>query len=225
MRAALGMPLSRLAPSSGVLRAMGLVGHDQDVRAGVQLREGLRQIRLAELVDHGHDQVGGVGPEQFLELLDAVGHLDRKADALAGLGKLLFQLGAVGDKDHLPVRELRMAVHLPHHEHHGQRFAGALGVPDDAAALAGVLAFEEALHRQLDGAELLVAAHDLDGLALVVRREEREGADQVQQVVAVEHPGHQALLVIGAAAAVVQSRPPFADRDRPSGRSTSRCGW
>ena len=97
-----------------------------------------------------------------------------------------------------------MAVHLPHHEHHGQGFARALGVPDDAAALAGALAFQEALHRQLDGAELLVAPHDLDRLALVVGGEQGEGADDVEQVVPVEHPGDEALLVVGAAAAVVQ---------------------
>ena len=73
--------------------------------------------------------------------------------------------------------ELRVPVHLAHHEHHGQRLARALGVPDDAAAFAGTLALEQSLHGQLHRAELLVAADDLDGLALVVRREEREGAD------------------------------------------------
>ena len=197
-----GDALVEVRPEHGVLGAVGLVGHDQDVGAPVQLREGLRQFGFAELVDHGHDQVRGVGPEEFLELLDAVGHLDRKADALAGLGKLALQLGPVRHEDHLPVREPGVAVHLPHHEHHGQGFSRALGVPDDAAPLPGALAFEEALHRQLDGAELLVAPHDLDRLALVVRRKEGEGADQVQEVVAVEHPGDEALLVVGAAAAV-----------------------
>ena len=77
-------------------------------------------------------------------------------------------------------------------------------MPDDAAALAGVLACQQALHGQLDGAELLVAAHDLDRLALVVGRKEGEGADQVEQIVAVEHAGHQALLIVGAALAVFQ---------------------
>ena len=77
-------------------------------------------------------------------------------------------------------------------------------MPDDAAALAGALSFQQALDRQLDGPELLVTSNDLDGLALVVGRKEREGADQVQQIVPVEHPGHQSLLVIGAALAVLQ---------------------
>ncbi len=97
-----------------------------------------------------------------------------------------------------------MAVHLTHHEHHGERFARTLGVPDDAAALAGILAIEQPLHCQLDGAELLVTAHDLDGLALVIGGEEREGTDEVQQVCLVEHAGHQALLVVGPALSVLQ---------------------
>ena len=162
------------------------------------------QVRLAELMDHGHHQIRRIRAQEFFQVPDAVGHLDGKADALAGFGKLLLQLGAVGDKDHLPVGQGRMAIHLAHHEHHGQRFARALGVPDDAAALAGVRAFQQALDRQLDRAELLVAAHDLDGLAFVVGGKEGEGADQIEQVVAVEHAGHQALLVVGTAGAVIQ---------------------
>ena len=97
-----------------------------------------------------------------------------------------------------------MPIHLPHHEHHGQGFAGTLSVPDDAAALAGSLAFQQALHGQLHGAELLIAPHNLDDLAFVVGGKQREGADDVQQVIAVEHPGNEALLIVGAAAAVFQ---------------------
>ena len=134
-----------------------------------------------------------------LSALDAAGQLHREADALTGLGELLFQLGAVGDEDDLPVRELRVTVHLPNHEHHGERLAGALGVPDDAAALAGIAAFEQSLHRQLHRADLLVAADHLDRLALVIRREQREGPNQVEQVVPVEHAGDETLLVVGAA--------------------------
>ena len=194
-----GDALVEVGPKQLVLRSVGLVGHDEDVGAGVQLREGLGKVRLAELVDHRHHQVGGVGAEQFLEPLDAVGQLHREADALTGIGQLLFQLGAVGDEDDLPVRELRVTVHLPNHEHHGERLAGALGVPDDAAALAGIAAFEQPLHRQLHRAELLIAADDLDYLALVIRRKQREGPNQVEQVVPVEHAGHETLLVVGAA--------------------------
>jgi hypothetical protein len=45
----------------------------------------------------------------------------------------------------------------------------------------------------------LVAADDLDRLALVIRREQREGLNQVEQVVPVEHAGDETLLVVGAA--------------------------
>ena len=77
-------------------------------------------------------------------------------------------------------------------------------MPNDAATLAGIAAFEQLLHRQLHRAELLVAADDLDRLALVIRREQREGRNQVEKVVPVEHAGHETLLVIWAAGAVVQ---------------------
>jgi len=193
-----------IGPEHGVLGAVGFVGHHQNVRAGIQFREGLGQIGFAELVNHGHDQIRRIRAQQFLEPSDAVGHFDRKADASAGLGKLAFQLGAVGHKDHFPVGEPGMTIHLPNHEHHSQRFAGALGVPDNAAALARVLPRQQTLHRQLDGAELLVAPHDLDGLALVVGRKQGERADEIQQIVAVEHPCDQALLIVGAAPTVGQ---------------------
>ncbi len=68
----------------------------------------------------------------------------------------------------------------------------------------GVLSFQQALHRQLHGAELLVASDDLDDLAFVVGREQGESADDVEQVVPVQHPGDKALLVVWAAAAVLQ---------------------
>ena len=77
-------------------------------------------------------------------------------------------------------------------------------MPDNAAALAGVGAFQQALYPQLHSAKLLLAAHDLDRLAFVVGRKQGEGADQIEQVVAVEHAGHQTLLVVGTAGAVFQ---------------------
>ena len=208
--------LVEVGAQHGVLGTMRLVRHDEDVRAGVQLRESLRQVRFAELVDHRHDQIRGIRREQFLQLLDAVRNLDREADALAGFGKLVFKLGPVGDEHDLPLGERGMPVHLPHHEHHGQGFARALRVPDDAAALARGLAFEQALHRELHGAELLVTPDDLDDLALVVGGEQREGADDVEQIVAVEHAGDQALLVVRAAAAVIQIIQGTRERVRPA---------
>src|ERR1700687_1072623 len=97
-----------------------------------------------------------------------------------------------------------MPVHFPHHEHHGEGFAGALRVPDDTAAVAGSLSFQKAFHSQFHGAELLVAPDNFDGLALLAGGEQCESADEVEDVVAVKHAGHEALLVVGAAAAVLQ---------------------
>jgi len=97
-----------------------------------------------------------------------------------------------------------MAVHRPHHEHHGQRLAGALGMPDDAAAFPWSFTVQQPLHGFLDGAELLIAPNDLDGFALVVDREEREVADNLQQVHWVEHSSHQPLLIVGGTAAMLQ---------------------
>ena len=55
-----GNALVEVGPEHGVLGAVGLVGHHQDVGAGVQLRKGFRQVGFAKLVDHGHDQIRGV---------------------------------------------------------------------------------------------------------------------------------------------------------------------
>ena len=49
-----GNALVEVGPKQLVLRSVGLIGHDEDVGAGVQLREGLGQVFLAELVDHRH---------------------------------------------------------------------------------------------------------------------------------------------------------------------------
>ena len=65
-------------------------------------------VRLGELVDHRHRQVRGVGAEQFLEPLDAVGQLQGEADALTSLGQCCSNWVPIGDEDgrDLPVREL-----------------------------------------------------------------------------------------------------------------------
>ena len=103
-----------------------------------------------------------------------------------------------------------MAIHLPHHKHHGQRFTRALRVPDDATALAWALPFQQTLDRELYCTELLVAPYDLDGLTPVVGREQGKSADDVQQVVAIQHPGDQSLLIVGTACSVFQ----FVQRER-----------
>ena len=77
-------------------------------------------------------------------------------------------------------------------------------MPDDAAAFARALSLQQAFYRKLHGAELLVVPHHFDGRTLLVGGEEGEGADDVEQIVAVKHPGNQTLLVIWAAVSMLQ---------------------
>ena len=183
---------------------MRLVGHHQNVRAFVQLRESGFQIRFAELVNHRHHQIRRLTGQQLLERLDAVGHLDLKANALAGLAQLFFELGAVGHKNHFPLGQRCMSVHLAHHEHHGQRLAAALCVPNDAAACAWVLARQQAVDGFLHSLELLMPAHHLDQLTFVAGAKNGEGADDAEQIRLRHHACHHPLLVIGAAATLPQ---------------------
>jgi len=130
--------------------------------------------------------------------------------------ELIFELGTVGHEDHFPFRERVMPVHLPHHEHHGERFARALGVPYNAAAFAAALSFDQALDRQLHGTELLISPYYLDDFALLVSGEQREGTDDVEQVVPVQHPRHEALLIVRAAATVFEIIQRARKRVRPA---------
>ena len=66
------------------------------------------------------------------------------------------------------------------------------------------LAFQQTLHRQLHCPELLVTPHHLDGLALVVDRKQREGANQVEQIAGIQHPRHQTLLIVWASRPMLQ---------------------
>ena len=81
---------------------MRLIRHHEDVGAGVQLRESLRQIRLAEFVDHRHHQIRGIASQQFFKRLDAIRRLHGETNALTRFCQLLLQLRAVCDENHLP---------------------------------------------------------------------------------------------------------------------------
>jgi hypothetical protein len=77
-------------------------------------------------------------------------------------------------------------------------------MPDDTAPLARSSTLQEALDRELYRPELLIAADDLDDLSLVVGAEQREGADDVEEIVPIQHAGHKALLVVGTAGAMLK---------------------
>src|SRR5438094_290790 len=82
-----------------------------------------------------------------------------------------------------------VVLHLAYHEHHSERFARPLGVPDNTAALLFVFALKQSFDRELHRPELLIPPDDLDGLAFVIRGEQGERADEVEEVVLIQHPG------------------------------------
>ena len=77
-------------------------------------------------------------------------------------------------------------------------------MPDDTAPFPGALSFQQSFDGQFDRPKLLIAPDNFNGLSLVVGRKEGECLDQVQQIVLIEHPGYQALLVIWSAGAMLQ---------------------
>jgi hypothetical protein len=156
-------------------------------------------VRVAVFLDGAEHQAGAVAAQQLLELGGVAGLLDALAGELGGGGELGLEVLAVGDHHHLEAAQRRVGTQLAHQEHHGEALAAALGVPDDAAAAVGLavlaarLAALQALHGPGDAAELLVAAHQLDGLAADVH-EQGVVAHDVEQVGPGEHAGDQALL-------------------------------
>ena len=77
-------------------------------------------------------------------------------------------------------------------------------MPNNTTAFLPVCARQQTADGFLDRTKLLVAADDFDQLAFVVGLEQRKRPYQAKQVILVQHTGHQALLVIGAAGAVLQ---------------------
>ena len=125
-----------------------------------------RLARLQELVHHDHVHVRRRRRERGLHLVAPLDDVDAPADQHRRLGELLLEVRAVDDEDQLDVVEVaRSAQHAPD-EHHGQRLAGALRVPDDAAALGRRLPLAQACHDPARRAVLLVAGDDLDPLAV-----------------------------------------------------------
>lgn len=183
-----------------------------DVPKGLPYRQRKKQRALKQRLkllkirfSWGHPAHGPA--QQPLELVYASGHLQRLAGERGGIPQLLLQLDAVGDGDDLEAAQFGQRAHLAHQEDHCQALAGALCVPDDAAALIGLampfgpaqgklsagLAVGEALNGFVNGAELLVARHDLDRLPGHLS-EQRKVADDVKQVNRAQHPRDEHLL-------------------------------
>ena len=161
--------LAHLAAEVALLGAVGLVDHGDDVVAVVEDAR-----RLAELVDRRDDDLAHVLRQQPLQLLAAVG-LDqvRHVGGVEGARDLGVEVDAVDHDQHGRVPERRMQPQLARREHHQQRLARALEVPDQALLrVAGHDALDDLVRRLV----LLVAGDDLDPALLLVGGEGGEVA-------------------------------------------------
>src|SRR5690606_38367666 len=93
----------------------------------------------ARLLEHHQGDVGDVDGEVPAGLLDASRPVDLLLGGAEAAPDLLLQVDAVGDHDDLVPAQVRGAPQVADQEGHGEALAGALGVPDDAAALVDVL--------------------------------------------------------------------------------------
>ena len=175
------------------------------------LLEGRQRVDAlaAVLLDHGKHEVLALAPEHLLEhdvgrnravaLLAGLHSRQRLAGQDRRVRKLLLQIPPVRDEDDLEAAQVGVGPHLPHQEDHRQALPAALRVPDDAATpvqlavLDARLARHQPLDRQLHRSELLVARDHLGGPAADLH-EQREVADDVEQVCRAQHAGHQRLL-------------------------------
>ena len=213
-----------------VLAAVGLVGDDDDV---APLREGGMGIALLfgeELLDGGEDHAAGVDRELVAQVGAALRLGRRLAQELLAAGEgaeeLVVEVVAVGEHDDGRVLHGRFADDGAGVEGHGQAFAGALGVPDDAdAAVAGFAARlrpcliaapaldhtpvfllqcggpERLVDSDADGVELVIAGYLLHERAAAVVLEDdevsEEGEEAVRRADALQHHLQFGLMRIG----------------------------
>ena len=146
------------------LRAVTLVDKDVEVTFGFEIRRqaafhflnklcNLALFLASKLVDERAEQPGRGGVEFVDQVLPAFRAVDVFVDALEHLLDLLVQFGAVGDDQDTSI--LHILANPLGQPDHGQAFAAALGVPDDAA-LALAHPFLRRTHT-----EVLVVAADL----------------------------------------------------------------
>ena len=116
--------------------AVGFEVRRQFRDGGDKIRDGSRIVGFlaAEFVDQRTHQPGRRGVQGGDQVRAASGAVDVFVDALEHLFDLLVQFGAVGDEQHPRIGTVfTQPFGQPHH---GQAFAAALGVPDDAALAA-----------------------------------------------------------------------------------------
>ena len=202
-----GQCVAHLASQIAFLGTVRLVHHHDDVRTLVQTA-----IRLAELVNGGDDDFAGVSRQQALQLLPGCrsDHV-RDIGGVEGGGDLGVQVDAVHHDHHRGVAELAMHPQLLRREHHQERLARALEVPDQT--LLGI-ALNHAGHHQVSALVLLIAADDLDAPVLLVGGEQGEVLQDVQHHMGAQHGTDGTLHVrkrpLGLILAIVP-RPPDID--------------
>lgn len=154
-----------------VLAAMAFIHEHEDIAVQVAEEAGAGG-RRSELVEDGGDDADTVVSEKFLEMATGLGLYGIFAALMEGLPNLVVQVDTIGDEDDAGILDVRIESEgLAEHDH-GQGFAGALGVPDDAAfAAAQGVALLHTFQCFADGEVLLVAGDLFDGTAFIVEDE------------------------------------------------------
>ena len=199
--AGVGQRLAQVRGEAPVLRAVGLVHHDEDVgglgQRGVDrapTRAAAGACDFLEFLDGGHHRLAGRVREDAPEVAHAVRTLGVREPARGEhAGNLPVELGAVGDDDHGGLLLRLVAAELEREPQHGQALSRPLCVPDDSAPRARLSGSADATHRLVDGDELLVAGQLADG-ATAVDLEHDEVAHDVEEVLRLEEPVEQNVL-------------------------------
>ena len=132
--------------------------------------------RPVELVDDGGDERRTV-PDLAEQVATAPGLHRLEVAGAEGVPDLVVEVGAVGDDDDARVGDVGRQRERASQHDHGERLAGALGVPDDASLPAAVeVAVPDAVERAVDR-EVLLMARDLADAGV----ENREEADEAQE--------------------------------------------
>src|SRR5262249_37616754 len=119
-----------------------------------------------------------------------------------------------GHSNHFEAIKALHHAHFAHEENHAETLAGALRVPDDAAALIASrslpprVTFLQPCNGFVNRAELLIARDDLTRLAIHLLKD-REVAHQIKQVCRPQHTGDENLLAAQASTIMLHRRWPL----------------
>ena len=199
--AGVGQGLAHVRGEAPVLRAVGLVHHDEDVgglgQRGVDrapTRAAAGACDFLEFLDGGHHRLAGRVREDAPEVAHAVRTLGVREPARGEHpGDLPVELGAVSDDDHGGLLLRLVAAELEREPEHGQALPRSLGVPDDSAACARLPRGADSPHRLVHGDELLVPRQLADGPA-AVDLEHDEVPHDVEEVARLEESVEQGVL-------------------------------